>query len=603
VIVAALLTPLSGTAQTSSNQRFGLVNAFQDSDAARISGAGWEIVTLHWNELQPNSPTDWNPNPEVDDWLESARTDEREVIVVVIGAPAWATSGQAVTGVPRGLYLPISDPGNGWAGFMSHAASYYGSRGINRWVIWRNPDIPSGAREATWDGSIEEYYQLVKVAYLSARNANPNALIHLAGVGYDPNWFNRFADILNDDPTAPANDYYFDVATLHVYDSPERVYTLMRNHFFVMDQQGIPLKEVWINETNARPAVDPQVYPPDASFREHPNTTLEQQAAFMVQSYALAFAANRGARVAVYRLVDDLATDDDQAFGLVRDDGTPRPAYAAYQLIAQEFNGFVYARRVEEGTHPLVDYVRLTFANQVTHVVWALTEQNATLVIPSRSSQATLIDLGGNRWTVMPESGAYRVTVGAADCNDPATGCLIGGAPWLLVEEGVPDAVNAEPPPVTSEPGGTLPTPDPGLAMTSTAQAVPTLTPTPLPTATSEPTEPPTQPPAQEPPAEPTEPATEVAEVGEPQQATPMSTPDPASLQAANFRPGGIAGLLPFALIGVGLLVVGGGAWFFLSSQRPPVESEEPHRRTREHEPPRFENLENSDTDSALGGK
>jgi len=571
-LVVLLCGPARSAAQVETpNLRFGLVNAFGDPQAARGSGAGWEIITLRWDALQPNSPTDWSPDPALDEWLSSARTSGREVVAVVIGTPGWATSGQPVTGVPRGLYLPVSDPGNGWAGFMSRAASYYGSRGINRWVIWRNPDIPSRVGGATWDGSIEEYYQLVKVAYLTAKNANPNAQIHLAGVGYDPNWFNRFLDILLDDPTAPANNYYFDVATLHVYDSPERVYTLMRNHFFVMEQHGVPLKEVWINETNARPAIDPRVYPPDATFREHPNITLGQQAAFIVQAYALAFAANRGARIAVYQLADDLVADDHQAYGLVRADGSSRPAYLAYQIAAQEFNGFIFARRVEEGTHPLIDYVRLTFANKVTHVAWALTGQTATLLIPARSTQATLIDLSGNRWVVQPEGGIYRVVVGGAECDDPAVGCLIGGAPWLLVEGDVPDAPNTEPPPVSSEPGGALPTPDPALALTATAQAMPTPTPTELPTSTPEPTEAPPQEAIATPSesSEASETPAQVAEVATQERIQPMTAQGGANVNPDDLRPRGFMGVLPFLLIGLGVLVAGGGIWFFWRGQYP----------------------------------
>jgi hypothetical protein len=480
LIALFALVPGRGAAQDMPiSPRFGLVNAYEDTEAARLSGAGWEIITLRWDEIQPTGPTDWTPDSEIDNWLSSARAAGREVVVVLVGTPGWATSGESVTGVPRGLYLPVSDPGNAWGSFVSQAASYYGSRGVNRWVIWRDIDIPRGRQGATWDGSIEEYYQLVKVASVAAKNANPNALIHLGGVGsFDPGWFGRFLDIALDDPTAPGSDYYFDVATLHVFYSPESVYTQIRNHYYLMDQRGIPLKEVWLNETNARPAVDSEVYPEDATFREHSRISMEQQAAFVMQAYALSFAAG-GTRTAVYRLVDDLDVDEDEAFGLVRADGSPRQAFFTYRLAMEQFTGWVYARRVDE-TRPLIDYVRLTFANKVTHVAWALTEEPATLIIPARTRQATLLDLYGNRWIVQPEDdGAYHLVVGGAECNDPAFGCLVGGMPWLLVEDGIANAPGQDPPAVTVEAGGALPTPEPGAALTATALAAPTDTPSP----------------------------------------------------------------------------------------------------------------------------
>ena len=588
----------SARAQGTINARFGLSNAYQNPEAARDSGAGWELVTLRWSQLQPNGPTDWNPDPELTQWLAEARAAGREVVAVVIDTPKWATSGSSGSGVPRGLYLPVADAGNTWAGFMNRAANYYGSRGINRWVIWRNPDIAPKTQDSTWDGSLEEYYQLVKVAYLAARGGNPSALIHLGGVGdYDPNWFSRFLEIALDDPTAPANNYYFDVATLHVYDSPERVYTLMRNHFFVMDQKGVPLKEVWINETNARPAVD-TVYPADVTFRDHPRTTVDQQASFIVQAYALAFAANRGARIGTYRLVDDLPADGQQAFGLMRADGSARPAYDAYQLIAEQFNGFIFARRVDEETAPLIDYVRLTFSTKVTHVIWALTKQNATLVIPARTDQATLLDIHGNQWQVQPQGGVYRVAAEGADCNDPAVGCLIGGSPWLLVEDGIPDAVDEQPPSVTVEAGGEPPTPDPNAALTATALAQPTETPTDVPTETPLPTETavPTEAPvataeSSETPVEIAAVPSEVAEVA-PAPTESSAPEEPALPTTADFQPKGLAAVLPYLLIAVGVLALGGGGWYFFAGHQKMAESAAATAPTQEYERPDLEEEE-----------
>jgi hypothetical protein len=589
--VVAVAAPAQGKAQApAKNPRFGIVNAYLAPDAAHSSGASWEIVTLHWDQIQPDGPTDWKTDPEIEQWLATARTQQREVVAVVVGTPQWATSGEAPTGVPRGLYLPVTDPGNAWAGFMSRAANYYGAKGINRWVIWKNQDVPISRQESLWDGSIEEYYQLVKTAYVSAKMANPSAVIHLGGEGqYDPNWFSRFIEIILDDPTAPANNYYFDVATLHVYDSPEKVYTLMQNHFFVMEQKGIPSREVWINETNARPAVDPDVYPADQTFREHPRTTMEQQASFIIQAYALAFAANRGARVATYQLADDLEGDQDEAFGLVRKDGDPRPAYIAYQLAAEQFSGFVFARRVDLESQ-LAEYVRLTFDSKVTHVAWATTDSTVTLVIPARTTQATLIDIGGNRWIVEPTGGEYRVVLGGALCNDPASGCLIGGAPWLLIEDGIADAVNAEPPEVTVEPGGDLPTPDPAAALTATAQARPTEPATLAATSTPEPTQPgavftaevATQTPATDQP-------TEVAAVVQP-DATLTQEPQTALSGREALEPRGINAILPYLLMALGLVAVSAGAWYFMAGHRQleMLTGSEHLKRTEEHSRPVF---------------
>ena len=71
------------------------------------------------------------------------------------------------------------------------------------------PDDPNGAYYA-WAGSVEEYYQLLRVAYLSAKRGNPQGRVHLAGLTYwvdkrvgRPQYFERLLDLIAADPSAP----------------------------------------------------------------------------------------------------------------------------------------------------------------------------------------------------------------------------------------------------------------------------------------------------------------------------------------------------------------------------------------------------------------
>lgn len=596
IAIAGQLTVEDTTAQRSDDPRFGVVNAFRAPDAAYSSGASWELITLRWDQLQPDGPTDWNATKATDQWLSNARTAGREVVAELVGTPAWATDGELGSGVPRGLYLPIDNPNNIWANFVRQAVGYYGVQGIDRWVIWEAPDVPADAYGSLWDGTTEDYYQLVKVAYLVIKKSNTNARVHLGGVtDQNPAWFNRFLEVIIDDPTAAANDYYFDVATVHVFFSAEQIYTLAANPIFLMGRQGIPVKPVWINHTNARPGVDPEVYPEDNKFRQHPNITLEQQAAYIIHAFALGFAAG-AERIAIYQLADDLDSDGEQAFGLVRSDGDPRPALSAYQLAVEHMSGFGLVRRVDEEAHPLIEYVRFTSASKVVHVAWAHTAQNATLIIPTRSKQANLYDMEGNQWLLDPEGGVYRMVVGGADCNDPTTvgGCLIGGMPWILVEEGVKDPLYEAAPSVSVDPGGVLPTPDPGPLLTATALAMPTLTPT----ATDIPTE--------EAPRlieEPTQEAAAEAASTEETTEEPVPTEEAATLEptptnppGTGVGPKGFAAVLPYLLIGLGVVAIGGGAWYFLVGLKQPSSHPSHTVQTQEHEPPELNQAESSYT-------
>jgi len=587
--IAALVAAISlvagaqiSMAQSPGNNaaRFGLVGAGDALDAADASGAGWQVVTLRWYELQPVGPNQWLTSDDTEEAINRAIRDGREVALVLVGTPGWATNGPYLTGVPAGLDLPISDAQNLWANFVRQVVTTYASSGVNRYVIWSDQDIPLTIPNTTWAGSIEEYYQLVKVAYQVAHQVNPNAQIHLGGIGtFDGTWLGRYLDVVVADETAPANNYYFDVATLHHFYSADDLHQMMQNQFGLMQIKGIPLKEVWVDETNARPAIDPAIYAGDTEFSEHPNITTEQQAAYIIQAYALGFAANRGARIAIYRLVDNLAVDNGEGYGLLRADGSARPAYMAYRLAARYMGGFTYARRLDGETGPLVDYVRFTFEDSVTHVVWARTERTATLIIPARTNEATLVDMSGNEWMVTPQDGAYRVVVGGAVCNDPQVGCLIGGDPWFLIEQGIPDALNSNPESSSVENGGTVLTPSPEQIQTATARALPSPTPTLTPTATYTPS--PT-------PLPPTATATATTESPTAESAVPTTTsisepdtpvPEVAEVESARtevpaaVETGGIAGVrqptpfsraLPYGLIGLGVISIGFGVWYYL---------------------------------------
>ncbi|HOA22412.1 MAG TPA: hypothetical protein PK801_14535 [Aggregatilineales bacterium] len=490
-LLLAVLAALSAaaSAQRRADPRFGLVGAWQAPEEAAALGTAWEIIEFRWDELQPGGPGDWNTGPATGDYLAQAAGAGREIVGVLVGTPAWATDGAPGSGIPRGLYDPPDSLTNTWATFVRQAVSYGAVRGVNRWAIWQGQDAPPTAPGATWDGSVMDYYRLVKVAHEVAREANPHAIIHLGTLeGADPAWLDAFLDIVVEDSSAAPNGYYFDAVMVRSTFSPYALHTQLERALLEMHMHGITLKEVW-GIAGVRPALDPLAYTEDTTFSRYPNITPEQQAAYIVQAHALAFAADRGVRIGVYRLVDDFEADSGEGFGLLRADGSPRPAHSAYRLVLDEFSGLTSARRLDD-THPHVEAVRLAFPDRLTTVAWARTSQTSTLLVPARSRQATLVGLDGSRRTVQPEDGYYALVLEGAACDDPQAGCLIGGMPWLLVEEGAREPGRRRGPDPTVEPGGE-PLPLGPIAWPTHTPPPPTLMPTtePAPTVTAVPTE------------------------------------------------------------------------------------------------------------------
>ncbi|MCA9927465.1 MAG: hypothetical protein KC419_03265, partial [Anaerolineales bacterium] len=481
--VGVLKQPPSAVAerlqQSAADPRFGAVESFWAPNEAAELGVGWERILFYWNEIQPNGPGDWNTLHVHEEWLAEAAAQGRQVVGLLKNTPNWATDGEFASGVPRGLYLPVDDPGNLWANYVRQIASYYGQRGVHHWVVWNEPDIAANVYGHEFSGSTEEYYQLLKVAYTVMKQADPGATILLGGMTYwhDPGYLRKFLQVVVADPDAAANNYYFDVISLHIYFRPETISTIVGNAFAVQQQLGIPLKAVWINETNARPSMDPEWPVQVESFQ----IDLDQQAWFIPQAYALGFYAGAG-RISVYKLVDVNLEPGGESWGLVRPhDFSRRPAFYAYQTTIKYLSGFTYpVQREQSGNHFLFTFTR---PQGTTRVMWARNQAAVTLHVPALSESALLVQATGETEVITPVNGRYDITLEGARCYGE---CYMGGPPVFLVEDGT-----ASGPVPTSPPPAAAPTSTPEAATgTETATSTPlNSTGIPDPTATIKPTQ------------------------------------------------------------------------------------------------------------------
>ena len=114
--------------------------------------------------LAAQQPDEWNefyfPDGELNDELAAGR----EVIGMLSNPPDWANDNQGPAGVPTDLDLPCDDPGNLWGQFVFKIVNRYKGT-IDHWVVWNEPDVWSVEQPGyTWKGTVEEFYQLQKVA-------------------------------------------------------------------------------------------------------------------------------------------------------------------------------------------------------------------------------------------------------------------------------------------------------------------------------------------------------------------------------------------------------------------------------------------------------
>lgn len=414
--------------------RFGAVEAYRARDQADAIGVRWSRLVFSWSSLQPTGPDSWNPFYFPDDLLRQEFNGGRRVVGLLIGTPPWAGDGGS-SGPPRGLELPSDDRGNTWAGFARRMAERYRGR-IDHWVIWNEPDIwdPRSPLH-TWSGSIEQFYRLQKVGYLAIKQGNPNARVALPGLTYwwdyghgRPQYFERYLQLAERDPDAAANDWFFDAAVLHLYNEPEGLYRAPMLYTELMAARGIS-KPIWVNETNVAPWDDPANPLPRGDFR----ATLDEQAGYVIQSFAWALAAGVE-HVSIYPFADGDAPPGQEQMGLVRRDGSTRPAYRALQTVARHLSG-VSGGRVEREE----DWVKIILARDVgtVTVAWSVAPRPATVSIAASADRALLVDKYGGETPIRTDRGAYRLTLEPATANtvngDPSV-YLIGGNPVLLVE-------------------------------------------------------------------------------------------------------------------------------------------------------------------------
>lgn len=509
MLTAVLLILLSlvaqGVAQEPAPWRFGVIEAYTAPNAARDLPAAWTRVTFQWAEVQEEGPHSWTPGVS-DEQLVLQHSDGREVIGLLIGIPDWARDARKL---PRGLWLPHTDPGNTWAVFVREAVGRYAGR-IDHWIIWNEPDIAATELAHTWDGTVEDFYQLQRVAYLVAKESNPQAVIHLAAFTYwaDVNagreqYMARLLDRIREDPQAAQHNYYFDVATAHLYFQADQIYDLLLFFRGLMAERGLE-RPIWLVETNAPPYNDPS-WPVDTVTLA---VTENEQAAFMGQALAAALAGG-AERVGVFKL-RDTETDrlaNPEPFGLLRLDGSRRLAFTTYKVAIAQMRGVRAAsrRRWDE-----VGQFELWQEDRRTTVLFARLPANQVAEVPALGSAARLVNMWGEEELIEAQDGRYQIELQSALCTQTIGDyCMIGGTTLYLIE-----ALDGGPPPQAAAPllppPQALPTLPPSPTAPATATPPPTATVLPTPTAsatvtaTAVPSRTPSRPPAAVPPATPT---------------------------------------------------------------------------------------------------
>jgi hypothetical protein len=458
-----------------ADTRFGIAEGFRNPAVMADIGVGWERLILPWDQIQPDRGGDFSHLGQTltRQQLQAELSRGTHVAGLFQFTPSWAAvnPGDGKRAVPKNLNRAFDDPQNYFGQYVYNTARYYAGQ-IDQWIVWNEPEFkpgdPGAGGSYTWLGSDEEFARLLKVGYLAVKKANPNAVVSFPGTSYwvdvnsnRPLYYERILAILSQDPDAAANNYYHDVVSLNLYRAPDDVYRVYDVFRAIQQRYGFA-KPVWLTETNAMPSDDGAIPCADKHVNTPIRTTMDQQAAYAIQSFALAAAAGYE-KIEFYQMVDSNTCTEPAVWGVTRDDGSRRAVGSALKTAVGGFAGYTSARFVPlvrdtaawsawpddpSSLVPNWQVYQVAFdkpGGQRVTALWNGDGWGLRVRVRKNGGTARLVDRTGNTRSVQESQGWWVFDLPPATAyfklndqiKDPEGYHFIGGDPLLLIEDGV----------------------------------------------------------------------------------------------------------------------------------------------------------------------
>ncbi len=298
-------------------------------------GVGWARLFVDWGVAEPsdNVPNTAHVNAFAAD-VAAYQARGIKVLVVITGSPAWASGSASGIGPPR-------DPAK-YAEFAAYMVSQ--TPAADAWELWNEAD-----GNLFWENGPDapRYAALLRAAYPAIKAVNPAATV--VSTGMVGNNFG-FLEQLYDNGAGGSFDavgVHTDTACLiappeHFYRERDgRVgrfsFTGYREVHQVMAEHGDGAKPIWMTELGWNTS---STAPGSCRDGSHAGTkpagvSEAEQARNVTKAYAC-LAADPFVTVAMWFSLQDIAgrPNYDGHLGLLRADGSAKPAYAALKALA-----------------------------------------------------------------------------------------------------------------------------------------------------------------------------------------------------------------------------------------------------------------------------
>ena len=394
---------------------------FQDADQTLRDlavDAGFHLVRtgVSWSSIEPNEPVNGVHTYHWPDSLFDIYRNDRRLIplVVISNNPGWAVpSGQRTCGPIKSSRL------DDFGEFVYQLVARYADV-TPYWVFYNEEDQYTDCSDCDqaggcWGGHGDKYAQMLAVAWEEAHSANPNAQVIFGAPAYEPLWSSGwdvwdwffFRDAFEYMKNHP--DDYVDIISANQY-------TFRREEWqgALPENQDIIAK---FQQAKSDASFDPDTRGAYSVARWQSEYGLDKPMATGEVGLFLGNSSDEEpqARHVVHVNVRGLAADlkiiiwfmlKDSAYGLIRADGTLRPAYDAYQVLTQQLDGYVFDRQLVPG-NPRIQAYRFDRDGVKKLVLWR--DDGKPIKLQNNSVTETMtVSAAGNElgtWT-----GQVRVT-------------------------------------------------------------------------------------------------------------------------------------------------------------------------------------------------
>jgi polysaccharide biosynthesis protein PslG len=297
-------------------------------------GVGWIRLDFSWTSVQHDGPDqyDWEIYDRV---IPAIRRHGMNVLGLLAHSPGWA----GTQGCSQGQDCSPRDPGQ-FAAFAANAARRYKGQGVRTWEVWNEPNLPASWGPAPNPG---RYVTLLRAAAPAIKAVDPGALVMTGGLGVTYSEGQRIsaADFLAGVYDAGGRGY-FDAVAHHPYSYPAEPsstqdwsgWAQMLQVRKVMVSHGDSGKPLWATEFGA-PTSGPGAEATQSrpNLASHPDHVSESFQATLAQLGIAAHDKYSWMGPLFWYGYKDLGSasgTNENFFGLVRQDGSHKPAYDVF---------------------------------------------------------------------------------------------------------------------------------------------------------------------------------------------------------------------------------------------------------------------------------